>query len=66
MKTERLAPKTKMIYLQCFQTPDNWKTSKYTPINLLLPKTLNLHTNMNLPDIKLLSENQYQSCNEID
>ena len=66
MKTERLARKTKMIYLQCFQTPDTCKTSKYTPINLRLPKTLNLHADTNLSDIRFLSENQYQSCNEID
>ena len=66
MKTERLAGKTKMIYLQCFQTPETCKTSKYTPINLRLPKTLNSHTDTNLSDIRLLSENQYQSCNETD
>ena len=38
MKTERLARNTKMIYLQCFQTPDAYKTSKYTPIYSRLPK----------------------------
>ena len=66
MKTERLARKTKMIYLQWFQTPDTCKTSKYTPSNLRLAKSLNLHADTNLSDIRFLSENQYQSCNEIN
>ena len=66
MKTERLARKTKMIYLQWFQTPNTCKTSKYTPINLRLAKSQNLHVDAKLADISFLSENQYQSCNEID
>ena len=55
-----------MIYLQCFQTSDTCKTAKYTPIKLRLPKTLNFHTDTKLSDVRFLSENQWQSYNEID
>ena len=56
MKTERLARKTKMIYLQCFQTPNTCKTSKCTTVYSRLPKTLNFQTDTNLSDIRFLSQ----------
>ena len=67
MKTEGLACKTKIIYLQCFQTSDTSKTSKYTRISLCLPKIVNFYSDANLSDVRFLSEkNQSQSCNKID
>ena len=64
MKTEGLACKTKIIYLQCFQTSDTSKTSKYS---LCLPKIVNFYSDTNLSDVRFLSEkNQCQSCNKID